>query len=233
MSTQPAIRSEIFQEVTRILNQPDFKRWGEEVGALVADCKALKVKDDSTAADASDKISAIKGLYNRIEDRRKEAISFHRGIVDAVNNGVKQWTEPLGSAESYLKNEVKRYIHEVEMQRIKEEQEAQRRAEKARAKIEKECEKIGVEPPKIPDPVIPKRTGPVRGVSGGKVSTRKVWKAKLIDIVILAKAVGQGKAQKELLTFNLSLANTLAKNGVRDIPGVEIYEETEVSGYAT
>ncbi len=75
---------------------------------------------------------------------------------------------------------------------------------------------------------MPKKKG-IKSESG-KVWFKKAWKARLVDIKELAKAVGEGKAMSELLLLNESLANSLAKNGVRFIPGVEIYEEDQIAG---
>ena len=227
-----ALRKEIFNEVTVIMNRPDFKRYGEDVALLVKQCKKVTVKDDVTERDAVQRVSEVKGLFKTLDETRKEALEKYRGIEKAVNNAVKQWTDPLGDAERYLKREIQNYQSALEMQRRKEEEIARQKADKLRQKIQKEADKMGLEAPEIPEVIVPKRSNVIRGTGGGKVSSRKVWKTKLLDIKELALAVGKGKAAKELLVFNQGLADTMARNGVREIPGVEIYQDSQMSVHA-
>lgn len=227
-----ALRKEIFNEVTVIMNQPDFKQYGKAVELLVKECKKVTVKDDHTERDAVEKVSQVRGLFKRLDDTRKEGLEKYRGIEKGVNNAVRQWTDPLADAETHLKREIRNHQAALEMQRRKEEEIARQKAEKLRQKMQKEADKMGLEAPEIPVPSVPKRPSVVRGTGGGKVSTRKVWKAKLLDMKELALAIGKGKAAKELLVFNQSLGDTMARNGVREIPGVEIYQEDQMSVHA-
>jgi len=229
------VKQEVFNEVTKIMNMPDFQRYGEEVGLLVADCKKVCVTDEATERQAVEKISQIKGLSKRLEEARKgnPILQRYRGVVDAVNNAVRNWTEPLQGAERHLKAEIRKHDAEIEMQRRKEQEIAQRKANKLETKIEKEAAKLGIQAPEIPKQEIPKPSGITRGTGGGKISRRKTWKAKLVDMKRLAKAVSEGKASVGLLIFNQSYANDMARNGERDIPGVEIYPESDISGYAS
>lgn len=228
-----ALRQEIFNEVTVIMSQPDFKRYGEEVGRLVEQCKKVTVKDNETERDAVEKVSQVKGLFKRLDETRKYKLEKYRGIERAVNNAVKQWTDPLGDAETYLKREIGNHQAALEMQRLKEEEIARRKAEKMRQKVQKEADKMGLDAPVIPEPTVPSRPSVVRGTGGGKVSSRKVWVVELVDMMTLVKAVASGKTQIGLLQVNQTLANSLVRSGgVREIPGFKIYQKDELSVHA-
>jgi hypothetical protein len=63
----------------------------------------------------------------------------------------------------------------------------------------------------------------------GATYERRQWKVKEItDVKALAQAMIDGRVPDNVLLPNLSALNSLVKAGLRDIPGVVVYEEVSI-----
>jgi len=88
------------------------------------------------------------------------------------------------------------------------------KAEEAKAQVVAEMPTVQVEAP-----VIPKASGPVR-TAAGTASNKKVWKFEITD----AQAV-----PREYLVVDEKAIREAVKAGVRTIPGVNIFETTDIA----
>jgi hypothetical protein len=228
-----AVQQRVLTNVNKALSTPTFQEYLAEIKNMVDACQKFTIKDEETLARATDMISQIRGLENRLEDARKEAIEESRSFTDAVNGKVREWRNPLKDAGQILSRKILDFRRVLEQKRREAEEKARKEAERLQAKLNKKAEKTGAPPVEVPAPVVPKTSNVTRG-SVGKAAGRKTWKVRLTDIKALAKAVAEGEAPQELLQFNENFGNQLARasKGARKIPGVEFFEQESLSTWA-
>ena len=168
-------------------------------------------------------------------------------MVHATNNrkidSKRNVEAPLADAERIIKGAVGAF--HLEQQRIRQElerkarEEADRQAEQMRLDMAVQAEEMGASPEVVaevletPVPVAPVAVAPTFNRAAG-VSTRETWRAELIDIRALCRAVADGKASTELVQPNMVTLNSLAR-GLKStfaVPGCRAIPETTVSARA-
>jgi hypothetical protein len=61
------------------------------------------------------------------------------------------------------------------------------------------------------------------------ISTVETWKAEIVDLMALVKAVAEGRAPISLLSGNQVAVNSIAKHkGTLTYPGIRVYPEIVV-----
>jgi hypothetical protein len=137
----------------------------------------------------------------------------------------------------HIKAQIVKYREEEERQRRAEEarlrqiarqQEEERRLQEALlAELEgnhEEAEDILAEEVYAVPPIVEKTLPKVEGIS-----TVETWKAEIVDLMALVKAVAEGRAPISLLSGNQTAVNSIAKHkGTLTYPGIRVYPETVV-----
>ena len=90
--------------------------------------------------------------------------------------------------------------------------------EAAKRKAEEEAKKNAIEAPQVQAPVTPKQETTIRTETGTSAHSRKPWKHRIID--------GK-KVPREYCSPSDALIREAIKQGVREIEGVEIYQEVK------
>ena len=139
--------------------------------------------------------------------------------VDAM---VKGFTSRLGQVMAALNPKIIACRNRMEAERQEKERIAREEAARVQAQAEAEAKSLGVEPAKAVAPVVPKSDTVTRAATG-TAHTRKVWEFKITDPAMVP-------AQYLVVDEKLIRADVAA--GVREIPGVEIYQ-TEKMTYRT
>jgi hypothetical protein len=196
------------------------------------------VVTDQISYDAAnaflEKCDAALRRINEIHDPAiKAAHEAHKKALEAKKSNAGQIEQ--------LRAEVSRKMAawwKAEQQRLADErraaeEEARRKAEEVRLKEAEALEQAGMNEAasaslEAPLPVadfIKPVTGPQKA-SG--ISYRDNWKAEVVDLMTLVKAVASGKAPLSYLEANMTALNQAAKalRGTQDIPGVRQYSET-------
>jgi hypothetical protein len=133
--------------------------------------------------------------------------------VKKINDLFKTLAAPLLEADALIRRKVSDYrFAQAEIAR-KEQDRLNKLAAQQQARLAKKAEKRGVEAPKIVAPVVP--PPPTRV---GNLSTRKVWKFTVTD---------ETKVPREYLVVDETKIRKFVAAGVREIPGVNIYQEEE------
>ena len=206
---------------------------------LPEQAKAIIIRDQATYELAADKLLTVAAVRREIVDYHKplkqKAHEAHAAIC-AAENGM---LAPVAEAEAILKRSIGAY--QMEQRRIQEEQEriAREAAELAAAHaLEASIEaaelegataeevKAIIEQP-VAAPVV--YVAPtVQQVSG--VSTAKTYRAELVNLRELCKAVAAGAVPEAYVTANMTALNGMARStrGSIKIPGVRIVEDTTV-----
>jgi len=194
-----------------------FARYEAEIKFMQAKAGELRVESDASVKDAINLAGQAKKIVNAIEKQRKEVIAAPSDYVKAINSFCKLFTEPLAQVENGLKLKISQYEAKRELERREAEERARREAEALQRKINEEAQKLGVEAPQVPELVMPKAETVTRTESGVSSFQKKIWDFELIDIKLVPR---------EYLTLDaLSVRNAL-RMGIREIPGLRIFEKT-------
>jgi hypothetical protein len=196
-----------------------LERYRGEIVRMQREAGELIVRDDQTLTTAGEMASQAKKLNKAIEDVRKVLVDAPNNYVKAINNLAKGLQTPLTDAETGLKRKIGTYQAQVELARREAELKAQEAARKLQAEIDAEAKAKGVEAPKVELPVIPTAPSVIR-TAEGSASIRKVWKFQVEDAA---------QVPREYLIVNESAIRRAVANGVRQIPGVNIFEESTVA----
>lgn len=181
-----------------------------------------------TAADvsaATDVLKAIKTRSNIIEDERTKITKPINEGVKQINARFKAIADPLLQAETVLKNKILKFQREEynrqEAERQRQEEAARQRLA-AMPKVEVPLDRGGHQAPEIiphEPPPVAEQPRTVYGQSGATSTVKKVWACEVTDVVELAKH------NKEWVTPDMPKLNKAIQAGVRDIPGVRVFQK--------
>lgn len=201
---------------------------------------SVRISDQASYSLATDLLVEIKTRQKKVVEffakMKADAYSTWKEICSREN----QAAAPLAEAERHLKSEVARWTAEQERIRIEAERKAREEAERLQAEaleaqIEEAesagasveevaalCEMPMVAPAPVVQPTYQQNTA---------VATRKVYKAEVTDLRLLAKAVAEGKVPASYIVPNMVALNQRAKSdgAALSIPGVRVICETQVA----
>lgn len=217
----------------------------KEVAPMVAMAQALVVRTHEDSSNAQNVLKEIKHRRNRIVAFFAESKDLAHKSWKKIVDSEKLLDAPLASAESTIKNKVIAYNNEVEYKRQEEarlaeakRQEAERKererieeqARKAREAgktekadaLEEKAQNVVVQPTFVTQAPAPKTEG---------MSIRKVWKAEVVDLLALCKAIAEGKLPVNMVVPSTVGVSSYAKmNKVAGVQyGIEIKEVSEMA----
>jgi len=205
----------------------------EETEIVVAQTQTFAIATVTDYQLAGEELKTIKGRMKELDDLRK---SMTRPLDEAKKRIMAMFSpveDGLKKAENLIKRAMLGYQQEQERKRQEEEarlrkiaEDEQRRrnalatkqAEKARARgNEERAQEILENVPIIPTPIVVKEQPKVKGIS-----TRKVWKFRIID-------ANQLPREYMIPNEKMLLAFAQATKGTIPVPGVEFYSEKIVA----
>jgi len=184
---------------------------------MVESAAALEVKDGPSQITAVEMAGQVKKLDKAIEKARKSFVDPANEYVRAVNGLAKSYQGQFQEIERDLKNKITQYQFKAELERRKAEELARKAAAEVQKKLDAEAKAAHVEPVKVVAPVVPEPPKVVR-TAEGSASQRKTWTFEVTT---------PAEVPREYLMVDERLIRDAVKNGVRTIPGVNIYEKTE------
>lgn len=212
------------------IEQPETTALATETSAAVHRANDIVVDSSDSLLDAGKFLRVLKTIRGRINDTFdgpiKSAHTAHKDMLAAK----KEHDGPLSDAEGIVKRKVATYQNEQERIRRQEEERlraaARKQEEERRLKEAAELEAQGddeaaeavIEAP-IPTPPVhvPKTTPKVSGVT-----TRKVWKFRIVNAELIPRAY---------MTPNVQVLGAIARNSQDrvSVAGVEFYSESSVA----
>ena len=188
-----------------------FDELGEEV-------RALEVVDDETCEKASELLVMIKKWETKLDEERKKRVTIPNQFVRKVNARAKEFLNPLFKYERDLKAKIKDYKIRIELKRKEMEKKAEEERKRLQEQLDKEAKEKNIEPVKLPEVIMPKEKLKV-STNNGTVYEKKRWAFKIVDFE---------KIPREYLVVDDKKVNAAIKAGVRNIDGLEIYQEIEI-----
>ena len=213
----------------------------EELATFAGSVAAVRVTDQPSYDLATDMLLAIKTRQKKVTEFFAEMKSRAYNTWKEICARETQASAPLAEAERHLKTEISRFaieqerIRQAELARAREEAERQQ-AEALEREIEtaeregasvQEIAAICEMPVAVPAPPPPAPTY----TQNTAVSTRKTYKAEVVDIRALCAAIGAGTVPSNYVTPNLTALNSRARadGATLSIPGVRVVVETSVA----
>jgi len=195
----------------------DLEPYLEKIADMADHAQALAVTDDETLTMAAEMAGQVKGLGKSIEDARKGFVAAPNAYVKSVNGLAKGITEKLAVIETGLKRKIGDYQQRKELERRKAEEDARRQAAALQKKLDAEARAANVEPVKVEAPAVPRPQTIVR-TAEGTAYQHKEWRFEVEE---------EAAVPREYLMVDLSRIRQAVKDGIRNIPGVKIFEHTE------
>lgn len=217
--------------IARAAGDPTVQTESERLTQLLAQVPRVEVTDQASNEKATDLIKLIKTSRKKLDDVRKELTGPVDRALKAVNKYFRETAfQEADAAEKDIKGKIAAW-YTIERQRR--EEEARRRAEAEEAKrleLAEAAEAQGLDA--AADAILEggienaeaemkaAKMGTTRGQHGGTSSARTVWKWRLTD---------KDQVPREYLTVDNVLVNEAVRNGVRELPGIEIYEDVQIA----
>lgn len=217
------------QEVTVASEKENYL--SSHAGKLVDRANSMTPVDDESLAECVDLTKLIKEHIKSVDCERRLIVDPLNQVVKHVNGRFKTITDPLDAAERIVKGKILDFQREQQRKAREAAEAEQKRLEEERlaeaARLEAEGDKVSAE---VAFDRLEKTTvkpveyvAPSGGMTGAKSTITKKWKARVTDIAALAGA------RPECVSANDMVIMTLFRAGVKDIPGVEFYQEESVS----
>ena len=187
------------------ISQKEIQVLERQVSPLVKQADSYKIDSVEAVDKASLFLKKVRDTESNLEAKRLEFTSPLNQSLRAINDTFRQLKEPLTQARMYLTNKILDW-KTTETRRLQAE-EARRR------KIQEAHEKKGHE---VKAPVVLER--PENKI--GNTQTRKVWKYKVVDF---------SKIPDDFKNINQVAVNQAIRQGIREIKGIEIYQEEQLS----
>jgi hypothetical protein len=208
-----------------------FQEHIKHVDDLVTKAKELKVETEENNQLAVGMVTTSKKLAKAIEQKKTELTKEPREFVTDVGNFCKTFTSKLKTIEDILGQKITEYRKIQEQKRREAEALARKETEKLQVKLNKNADKKGIEAPQVLAPIIPKEA-PVTRTETGSAYARKVWTYQVLDLKLLPEKyfdqLWELVRNKEIPAVNKSIMADI-NQGMREIPGLRIYEEEKTS----
>lgn len=222
----------------------DKKEFQAQASSAIVEANTLQVSNHEEASKAADILKAISSTKKNIEDKRKEYTAPLVAAQKSINADFKKMTEPFEKAEKIVKDKIATF-HDAEQKRLEQErkkaadeaaEKARKEAEEAakeraaqaaddeeRQRIEEQAEKeaeAAAEAAALAAEEAAKKAEPKMEGNSGKAVASKVWTFEITD---------EAKVPREFCVVNESKIRAAIKDGVREIEGVWIHQETRIS----
>lgn len=176
------------------------------------------VDSEESSKDAVTITGLAKKLFKEMEDERKKISGPINSFVSKLNGAFKLYQETLKGVETDTKRFIQIYQNRVELERRKAEEAARKEAEALQEKLNAEAAEAGVEAPEVvPAVVAPKPT--VTRTEDGTAYEVVTWDFTVED---------ETKIPREYLMVDTARIRQAVKAGLREIPGIKIFEKKEV-----
>ena len=185
--------------------QKDIQVLEKQVSPLVKSSKEYKIASVEDVDNASAMLKDLRDTERTIEAKRQEFTKPMNQSLRAINDTFKEIVKPLVEARKILTQRVLDW--KIEERKKLEKEEARRR------KIQEAHEKKGHE---IKAPIVLEK--PQNKI--GNTQTRKVWAFKVTDF---------SKLPDDFKVISNPAINQAIRDGVREIKGLEIYQEEKLS----
>jgi hypothetical protein len=188
----------------------------ENVSAIVVQAGAVVIASAQDVEDASGILKSLAGAKKSLTAMRLFFVKPLNDQVSKINDMFKAIAAPAEEADVIVRGKILAYRQEVAERERKEQERLNRLAEARMERAEKKAEETGAP---VPAPIIPSVVS-YQDKTIGSVTARKVWSYRIVD---------EAKVPREYLIVEPTLVRKAVREGARDIPGIEIFEEEQLA----
>ena len=191
-----------------------------ETPAMITRMTELVVNSDASEKLCIETGVIIARIEKQLETERKKVVDPLNKQVKDINSFFKDYTDKLSEVKEMARKKIGDYREEKERKRLAEQKRLDAILAKQREEELKRAAESGTTAPAIglSIPVAP-IANTVHSDTGAATG-RKVWKWEVADLA---------KVPDEYFIIDEKKINALVRGGVREIAGLKIYEDTEVS----
>lgn len=221
-----------------------FNQLQADLTVFVAPVKQIAVINKATSEQASSTLREVKSFERKVEELRKQLVGPLNEQVKRINEFAKTITAPLSDAERHIKAQLLEFERvlekEREAERAKEAEERKKREAEALALIQEQAEEVKAiaesESPEMAAALQAKAAADAtriafeakkahwdasKDIAANKVDgVRRTWKFEVEE---------PGKVPVEFLSVDEKKIKAAVAYGVRDIPGVRIFQEASIA----
>jgi len=217
-----------------------------DIAAFAGTIEGIDVADEETQGQVGDLVKMMSHRRKKLEDKRTSLVQPLNGVVNEINALFKPPRDRIDEIIGIAKKKMNRFAQaqvalEAEKKR-QEREEAERERKEAAELAEALKKKAGEEAAPIAQVVVeeaekkvekaakPAKVAPTRGRESSVVVT-KTWKAEVVDILELVKAVADGKLPTHVLEPNMTALNDIARE-LKDpgtINGIRIFQDVSTA----
>lgn len=194
--------------------QIDFLRYKDSVASMNKRASELVVTDEASNRLAVEMAGQSAAMFKAIEDKRKEIVQAPNAFVKAVNTFAKEYTSALDGIKSGLGQKITRWAQEQERKRLEAQRKANEDAQRLQAEINAAAKAVDEAPAIVVQPVVLEAPKVTRTASGS-ASLQTTWTFEVEDF---------SKVPDQYKVIDSVGLNKAVKGGIRQIPGVKIYE---------
>ncbi len=208
--------------------QDELQIYDPQIEAFKEKAKSIQVKDNATLEQAGELAGQARDMKKKIETARKRFVQDPNNFVKRVNNLAKKYSGAFDEVERDLKKRISAYYAEEERKHREEErrrQEEERKRQETERQAQESDGNQGQEQGQTesaPQELEPQPAGPPRSVQtgSGKMHQKLVWTFEVQD---------ESQVPREYLAVDQKKIRQAVKDGVREIPGVNIYQEHQTA----
>ena len=197
----------------------------------------LTVKSQASYNSANSFLRTVKDLQDIIRDTFRPIISAANLTWKGALAEEKKHLEPLQKAEALVKSKMLEWMQEQERARREAEAKLQARAERERQEALAKAEAVRANGKEARAEKYEEKAAAIvapqlsSSFDKGSVSVRKTYKAEVVNLIELVKAVGERKVPLMALEANLPFLNIQARamRETLNYPGVRVAVEDSLS----
>lgn len=219
-----------FYKTQLSLAKQTLEHYEHEITALTDQVAAIEITNDEENGLAIELGTKCNRIEKAIEDKRLELVKAPKAYAKAIDDLAKYFKDLLKKGADDARAKINDYLRLQRIAAQKAEEERQRVERALREKLEKEAAKLNAKaknkdteaPPVVVPEFVTTQTveqpNTIRS-KGGAATQVKTWTYEIIDPLAVPR---------EYLMINETAIRQAIREGLRDLPGIRIYEEINV-----
>ncbi len=217
-----------------------------DIAAFAGTIEGIDVEDEETQGQVGDLVKMMNHRRKKLEDKRLSLVKPLNGVVNEINALFKpprdRIDEIVGIARKKMNNFARAQVALADEKKRQAEATARAERKEAQELAATLRKKAGQEAAVVADVVLeeaekkvvqaakPAKVATTRGRESSVIIS-KIWKAQVVDIIELAKAVVDGKLPTHVLEPNMTALNDIARErkDPGTIHGVRFFQDVSTS----
>jgi hypothetical protein len=208
-----------------------------EADKFLAAANAMEITTNDQYVFATKWRNDNKKQQKDLDEDRKSLLAPIREVVERINEKYKPFINILISADNIVSDKIKAYLRACEVQRLKDQAAAEKRARLERERLQASAEKAEDKGQTEKAQVLMEKASTVVAAPVAELpkssagTTRKVWTGKVTNIQAVCKLIADGTIPPTCIEFKQSELNKLASQwkATRQFEGLLFTEDFQLA----